>query len=157
CSGCLWPTRTPNLGVAAVSVASCCADLREASNIAGATDERQGKGRMKDVSAAGLPAHVNRRGFLREAVNLTLTVVGSCFLASCSSPRTSAPGPAAEGDLGGVLNFLGYDGEEGANVAKPFLESNGIKMQATFQSSADEALTKFQTGGRGSMDIIASN
>ena len=30
-------------------------------------------------------------------------------------------------------------------------------MQATFQSSADEALTKFQTGGRGAMDIIASN
>src|SRR5688572_19429527 len=111
---------------------------------------------MRDVSGARLTADINRRRFLRAAGHLTLTVAGSWFLGSCRSPRTAAPG-SAEGELGGVLNFLGYDGEEGGNVAKAFLESNGIKMQATFQSSADEALTKFQTGGRGSMDIIASN
>ena len=63
---------------------------------------------MRDVSGARLTADLSRRGFLREVGHLTLTVAGSCVLASCSSPRTTAPGQgAAERNLGGVLNFLG--------------------------------------------------
>lgn len=64
---------------------------------------------------------------------------------------------AQEKKLGGELNFLGWDGENGSNVAKSFLEEHGIQMNASFQSAADEALTRFNTGGRGSMDLLTPN
>ena len=90
---------------------------------------------------------VSRRGFMQ-----TAGAAGSLAALGCRSP-----GPSAGRKTGGTLNFFGYDGEEGRNVARGFLESQGIKMQATFQGSADEALTRFRTGGRGSMDIVALN
>ncbi|MFN8518626.1 MAG: extracellular solute-binding protein [Chloroflexota bacterium] len=59
--------------------------------------------------------------------------------------------------LGGQLNFIGYDGEDARNVAKPFFEANGIQVNPTFIADAFEPLTRFQTGGRGQMDIISDN
>lgn len=108
----------------------------------------------RDFLNGKLSADVSRRRFLQSAGGLsTLTILGSSFQTGCGASRTSETGRTP----GTMLNFFGYDGEEGRNVAKPFLESRGIKMRATFQSSADEALTRFQTGGRGAMDIVASN
>ena len=92
-----------------------------------------------------LNADVSRRRFIQGAAGLaTLTVLG-------------APALAEEKKLGGPLNFLGWDGEHGGNVAKEFLAKNNIQMQASFQSAADEALTRFNTGGRGSMDLLTPN
>ncbi len=103
--------------------------------------------RLKNFLDAKLNADVSRRSFLQGAAGLsTLTVLGGTGTAL-----------AAGGKLGGDLNFLGWDGENGANVAKPFLEANNIKMNASFQSAADEALTRFNTGGRGAMDILTPN
>ncbi len=93
-----------------------------------------------------LNADVSRRRFIQGAAGLaTLTVLGA--------PSVSAE----EKKLGGPLNFLGWDGEHGGNVAKEFLAKNNIQMQASFQSAADEALTRFNTGGRGSMDLLTPN
>lgn len=93
-----------------------------------------------------LNADVSRRRFIQGTAGLaTLTVLG----APCAS--------ADDKKLGGPLNFLGWDGEHGGNVAKEFLAKNNIQMQASFQSAADEALTRFNTGGRGSMDILTPN
>ncbi len=103
--------------------------------------------RLKLFLDAKLNADVSRRHFLQGAAGLTtLTVLGAAGQAN-----------AAGGKLGGELNFLGWDGEHGGNVAKPFLEANNIKMNASFQSAADEALTRFNTGGRGAMDILTPN
>ena len=102
---------------------------------------------VKTFLDARLNADVSRRRFVQGAAGLAaVTVLG-------------LPGIAAAegGKLGGELNFLGWDGENGANVAKPFLESNKIRMNASFQSAADEALTRFNTGGRGAMDILTPN
>ncbi|HTN98803.1 MAG TPA: hypothetical protein VL101_17635, partial [Nordella sp.] len=89
---------------------------------------------------------VSRRRFIQGAAGLaSLTVLGASSTA------------AEEKKLGGPLNFLGWDGEHGGNVAKEFLAKNNIQMQASFQSAADEALTRFNTGGRGSMDILTPN
>ena len=44
-----------------------------------------------------------------------------------------------------------------AKVTKEFLEKNGIQMNAAFAGAADETLTRFRTGGRGSMDIMTMN
>ena len=127
-------------------------------------------GPVRHLMSNRLNADMSRRRFIRGVGGLTaLTVIGpSALLAACSpsagtSPSGSAaastaPGSAAPvGELGGSRNFLGYDGEQADNVAGSFLESNGITMNASFVGAADEALTKFQTGGRGQMDIMAAN
>jgi spermidine/putrescine transport system substrate-binding protein len=99
---------------------------------------------VRDFLERKLRADVGRRRFIQGAGGLaTLTVLG-------------APAARAQ-ELGGTLNFLGWDGENGANVAKPFLEQHNIQMQASFQSAADEALTRFNTGSRGAMDILTPN
>lgn len=95
-----------------------------------------------------LNADVSRRRFLQGAAGLaTVTVLGA--------PLAGAH--AEDGKLGGPLNFFGYDGEQGQNVAKGFLEKNGIQLNAAFAGAADETLTRFNTGGRGSMDILTMN
>lgn len=112
------------------------------------------KGQTKDFQDGRSAEHMNRRRFVRCAGGLAApAVIGLSFQVGCGSSSESAGGRS----LGGTLNFFGYDGEEGRNVARAFLESHGVKMQATFQSSADEALTRFRTGGRGAMDIVACN
>jgi len=100
---------------------------------------------LKQVLDKRLNRPMNRRRFMQGAAGLTtLTVLG-------------ASGAFAEAKLGGPLNFFGYDGEQGANVAKDFLAKNNIQMNAAFAGAADETLTRFKTGGRGSMDIMTMN
>ncbi len=92
-----------------------------------------------------LNADMSRRTLLAGAAGLvTVNVLGG---ASAS----------AAGKLGGTLNFFGYDGEQGQNVAKDWLAKNGIQMNASFAGAADETLTRFNTGGRGSLDILTMN
>lgn len=101
---------------------------------------------LRHILDTKLNEDVSRRRFIQGAAGLaTLTVLGA------------SPAAAEEKKLGGPLNFLGWDGEHGGNVAKEFLAKNNIQMQASFQSAADEALTRFNTGGRGSMDILTPN
>lgn len=57
----------------------------------------------------------------------------------------------------GQLNFIGYDGEDARNVAKPFFEQNGITVNPTFIADPFEPLTRFQTGARGQLDVISDN
>jgi spermidine/putrescine-binding protein len=102
--------------------------------------------KLRTFLDAKLNSAVSRRSFIQGAAGMaSLTVLGL--------PASAQDTPK----LGGELNFLGWDGEHGANVAKPFLEANNIKMNASFQSAADEALTRFNTGGRGAMDILTPN
>ena len=116
---------------------------------------------VRYVMNTRLNADVSRRRFIRGLGGLSaLTVIGpSALLAACSPSASSFSSGSAvtRGELGGSLNFIGYDGEQADNVAGPFFKSNGITMNASFVGAADEALTKFQTGGRGQMDIMAAN
>jgi len=102
--------------------------------------------RRKSVLDNRLHARLDRRRFLQGAAGLATV---STFARSGAA--------RAQGSLGGDLNFLGWDGEHGGNVAKDFLAKNNIVMQASFQSAADEALTRFNTGGRGAMDLLTPN
>ena len=102
--------------------------------------------RLKSVLDNRLHARLDRRRFLQGAAGLATV---STFARSGAA--------RAQGSLGGDLNFLGWDGEHGGNVAKDFLAKNNIVMQASFQSAADEALTRFNTGGRGAMDLLTPN
>jgi spermidine/putrescine-binding protein len=102
---------------------------------------------VKSILDSKLNADISRRRVMQGAAGLaSLTVLGA-----------SSGAFAAEAKLGGPLNYFGWDGEHGANVAKPFLEANHIDLQATFQASGDEALTRFNTGGRGTLDLLTPN
>lgn len=102
---------------------------------------------IRNVLDTRLNTPMNRRRFIQGASGLaTLTVLGA-----------SGNGAFADAKLGGPLNFFGYDGEQGPNVTKEFLEKNGIQLNAAFAGAADETLTRFKTGGRGSMDIMTMN
>ncbi len=92
-----------------------------------------------------LDADLSRRRFIAGSGGLaTVSILG-------------APSTSRAGELGGPLNYFGWDGEHGATVAKGFLEQNNIQYQATFQASGDEALTRFNTGGRGTIDLLTPN
>lgn len=100
-------------------------------------------GLMKAVLDSRLYMPTSRRRLLQGAAGLaTVSILGI---------------PAQAGELGGTLNFFGYDGEQGQNVAKEFLEKNNIQMTTAFAGAADETLTRFNTGGRGSLDIMTMN
>ena len=60
-------------------------------------------------------------------------------------------------ELGGDLFFHGWAGEDGPDVAAPFLQENGITVSATYVAAAEDPLTAFNTGQRGQMDLIAYN
>ena len=65
---------------------------------------------LRDLLDRRLNLPASRRRFLQGAAGLaTVTVLGL------------PGGPAGAEQLGGPLNFFGYDGEQAANVAKPFL------------------------------------
>lgn len=104
---------------------------------------------VKSLLDRRLNRKTSRRSFLQGAAGMaTLSVLG---------PVPLTGGPANAQDLGGALNFFGYDGEQGQNVAKSFLEKNNIQLNASFAGAADETLTRFNTGGRGSLDILTMN
>jgi spermidine/putrescine-binding protein len=134
---------------------------------------------VEDLLAAKLRRQLlTRRTFMRGAGGLGgLALLGgvSAFLAACNqaassasiAPASVAPTAAAasaaaataaaSAKLGGALNFIGYDGEDAKDVAKSFFQQNNIKMNPTFIADAFEPLTKFNTGGRGQLDIISDN
>jgi spermidine/putrescine-binding protein len=126
---------------------------------------------MSDLDSllkAKLESEVSRRYFLAGIARIgSLVALGPGVVAACTSvgesarPTGSAAASQAPGtpgpSLGGSLNFIGYSGEDAPNIAKPFLEKHGIKVYPTYIGSPDEPLTKFKTGGRGQMDIIADN
>lgn len=106
-------------------------------------------------------AGFTRRRLLQTMAGLGAIAAAGPVLAACGSSGGSATSSSAAASatkaLGGPLNFIGYPGEDAANVAKSFFEQNGITMNPSFIASPDEVLTKFNTGGRGQMDLIANN
>lgn len=114
--------------------------------------------RTRSLLMARLTTDVTRRRFIQGAAGMAaVTLLGSSAVGAASRRPAGRSARTADQELGGPLNFLGYEGEEAANVAAGFLEENGITMQPSFVGAADEALTRFQTGGRGQMDLMAAN
>ena len=113
--------------------------------------------RVRSLLMHKLNADVTRRQFLHGAAGMVaVTVLGSGAV-NAAGRRPTARTPRTSQALGGTLNFIGYEGEEAPNVSKEWLAQNNIVMQPSYLGAADEALTKFQTGGRGQMDIVSAN
>ncbi len=139
---------------------------------------------VKEAINNRLNADMGRRQLLKGigAITALGAVAPAALIAACSPSSSASPSaaassaepsmtasaaatesamasatPAASYKLGGTLNFIGYDGEDAKDVAKPFLQANGITVKPTFIADAFEPLTKFKTGGRGQLDLISDN
>ena len=97
----------------------------------------------------------NRRHGPTRRRSLALALSGMALMALLAPSALVAQDASPQ--LGGQLNFVGYDGEDARNVAKPFFEQTGITMNPTYIADPFQPLTMFETGGRGQMDIIADN
>ena len=67
-------------------------------------------------------------------------------------PRTTPA--AAQGNVGGTLTMLCWQGYDGPNANKPFVEQTGIEINATYLGSNDEIFATLRAGGLGKIDIV---
>jgi spermidine/putrescine-binding protein len=95
----------------------------------------------------------SRRMFLQRMGGGALMLAGSSsLLAACggSSGKTTSD----TGKIGGQLDFLGVDGEDGKAIAKPFLDKHGVTLKAAYAPDNDTMLTKLRTGGTKTFDVL---
>lgn len=60
------------------------------------------------------------------------------------------------GDLNGTeLNFLGWQGYDGGEFIKPFLEKYNITLNPLYVANNEEIFTKLKVGGGGRYDIVS--
>jgi spermidine/putrescine-binding protein len=95
----------------------------------------------------------SRRMFLQRMGGSALLVAGGGnLLAACGG---SSKGTTSDtGKVGGTLDFLGVDGEDGKAIAKPFLDKNKVTLKAAYAPDNDTMLTKLRTGGTRSFDVL---
>ena len=103
--------------------------------------------------ATGLTMPTHRRVL---AIFAAGAIVAAALAATPLAARVVAQ-DAEACELGGDLFFHGWAGEDGPDVAAPFLEENGITVSAVYVAAAEDPLTAFNTGQRGQMDLIAYN
>jgi putative spermidine/putrescine transport system substrate-binding protein/spermidine/putrescine transport system substrate-binding protein len=87
---------------------------------------------------------VTRRHFLATAVGV-------------AAGLATAPTAAPAAKIGGNLSYLGFEGDDAPDAAKPFYEKYGVTLGATYLGSTEEVLTKLKAGGRGRYDVGANN
>jgi spermidine/putrescine transport system substrate-binding protein len=89
---------------------------------------------------------LNRRRLLQSMGGLTI--------AAGFGAATRAVPAAAQGNVGGTLTILCWQGYDGPNAAVPFREENGVDIQATYLGSNDEIFATLRAGGLGTIDIV---
>src|SRR5688572_3613078 len=95
--------------------------------------------------------------FVRRRLLVLASAVALTVLAVSSSPLAQSTRAQDDCELGGDLNFIGWAGEDGPEVAAEWLAENGITVNPTYAAAAEDPLTAFNTGQRGTMDLIAYN
>ena len=97
---------------------------------------------------------LSRRAFLHRMGGTAVLLTGSgSFLAACGSSGATKE-TSDTGKVGGALNFLGVDGEDGKAVAQPFLTKQKVKLKAAYAPDNDTMLTKLRTGGTRNFDVL---
>src|SRR4029450_5868338 len=69
-----------------------------------------------------------------------------------ASPRATPA--AAQGNVGGTLTMLCWQGYDGPNASKPWREEHGVDIQATYLGSNDEIFATLRAGGLGTLDLV---
>ena len=78
-----------------------------------------------------------------------LQATGGLAIAAGLGAGTRTAPAAAQGNVGGTLTMLCWQGYDGPNAAVPFREQNGVEIQATYLGSNDEIFATLRAGGLG--------
>jgi spermidine/putrescine-binding protein len=97
---------------------------------------------------------VSRRAFLRRMGGTAVLLSGSGGLLAACGSGGGGKQTSDSGSIGGKLNFVGVDGEDGKAVAKPFLTKNKVTLKAAYAPDNDTMLTKLRTGGTRNFDVL---
>ena len=125
-----------------------------------------------------LATPMTRGQVLRGALGTLLGVGALGSLAACGSggdgdglprPRRRLRTPALRGarrrlalsrgvaEIGGTLQYLGWEGYDNPDVAKPFTDKYNVSIKSTYTGSGDETLVKLEQGGVGLYDVVTAN
>ncbi len=83
-----------------------------------------------------------------------LQATGGAALVAGLGGGSRAALAAAQEDVGGVLTILCWQGYDGPNANKPFVEQTGTEINATYLGSNDEIFATLRAGGLGEIDIV---
>lgn len=88
----------------------------------------------------------SRRTFIKSAAMFGSLLSGGSFVFSQAAAQDGAQ-----------IVFAGWQGEDDATVAEPFLKATKSTITGTYVNSGDELLTKLRSGGLGTIDVISQN
>ena len=83
-----------------------------------------------------------------------LQATGGLAVAAGLGAGTGTTPVAAQGNVGGTLTILCWQGYDGPNANKPFIEQTGTKINAIYLGSNDEIFANLRAGGLGEIDIV---
>lgn len=98
---------------------------------------------------------VSRRVLLRGAAGGALGLTAAGWLLGCGddSGTSSATTAAADGEIGGTLNALCWEGYTDPSFTAPFEKKTGVKINSTFIGSNDELVAKLR-GAPDQYDLV---
>lgn len=86
-----------------------------------------------------------------------LSACGSSSDATTTAGGATSGATATTATLSGTINFAGFSGEDAPKIAKPFLDKHGLTLKSAYVAGNDDMLTKLQTGGTKSVDVLTLN
>jgi spermidine/putrescine-binding protein len=103
---------------------------------------------------------LSRRALLRRGAGLAALGVTPALLAACGGGGSSATtasgggGSTTTAQVGGALNYFGYEGLDFPEVLKKFNQENGLKVQASYLTAVTDVPAKFAAGGNPEIDVL---
>jgi spermidine/putrescine transport system substrate-binding protein len=99
-----------------------------------------------------------RRRLLKSAAGAGAVALTPAFLAACggggSTSTGASGGGGATGEVGGTLNYLGWQAEDYQQLLAPWKKKNGVTIKSTFIGNMSDIAAKYAAGGGGEYDII---
>jgi spermidine/putrescine-binding protein len=87
-----------------------------------------------------------------------LVLAGPAVLAACGSSKSTSsstlPTATASGKVGGVLDFLSWEGYDLPKIMHDWKKANGVNVKATYIASHDDIQAKLLSGGGKGIDLI---
>lgn len=99
-------------------------------------------------------SRTSRRVFLRRMAGTAFAVSGSGTLLAACGGGGGAAQTSDDGEIGGTLQFAGVDGEDGKDIAAPFLQEHDVTLKAAYIADNDTMLTRLRTGGTKTFDVL---
>lgn len=109
-----------------------------------------------DFMSPAMDSEISRRGLLIRGVGIAGLVAIPGVLAACGSDGSSpknADVATADGNVGGEIDYLSWEGYDLPKVMKNWEQAHGVTLNTTYISNNDETPAKVKSGS-GSYDLI---